>query len=346
MSMKYWFKNDYSFGAHPNVMKAIMDINLEGNIGYGYDQYTAKAKEMIREKTGCPNADVEFMVGGTQTNAMACSFPLKPWEAAICPHSGHLNGHEAGAFEATGHKIIPIEAGLDGKLRPEMILPVLKEHEDVHLTVPKLVYISNSTENGAVYTKAELTALREMCRANGLYLFVDGARLGSALASDQNDMTLKEFAQLPDIFYIGGTKNGALFGEALVINNPELKQDFFRMKKRMGAVIAKGWLQGAMFLALFEDDLYFKLARQTNEMAMRLQSGLQELGLKPWVESSTNQLFFIIPNEMLKVLDEVCEYEIWSAYDTENTVVRFVTCFHTQQADVDGLLAALKAAKD
>ena len=340
--MKYWFRNDYTFGAHPKVMEAVVAANLEGNIGYGEDTYTARAKDRVREVCGTPNATVEFMVGGTQTNVVACAFLLKPWEAAVCPHSGHLNGHEVGAFEATGHKILSVEVGPDGKIAPEHIAPLVTLHEDVHLTRPGLVYISNATENGAVYTKAELTALSEFCHANGLYLFADGARLGCALTSDANDMTLPEFANLVDAFYIGGTKNGAMFGEALVINHPELTRDFFRMKKRMGAVMEKGWIQGAMFLALLEDDLYFKMGRHANEMAARLQNGLKELGWKIWVESPTNQIFAVIPNEVKPKLEEVCEHETWCVYDEDHLVVRFVTCFQTTEADVDGLLAELK----
>ena len=293
--MKYWFRNDYSFGAHPKVLEAVCAANLEGNIGYGEDKYTAKAKDRIREVCGCPDAMVEFLVGGTQTNVVACAFLLKPWEAAICPDSGHLNGHEVGAFEATGHKILSVPATPDGKIVPEQLVPLLKLHQDVHLTKPGLVYISNATENGAVYTKAELTALSEFCHANGLLLFVDGARLGCALTSDANDMTLPEFAALCDAFYIGGTKNGAMFGEALVITRPELTDGFFRMKKRLGAVMEKGWIQGAQFLALFEDDLYFQMGRQANEMAARLQNGLKAKGWKLWVESPTNQVFLLFP---------------------------------------------------
>ena len=340
--MKYWFRNDYSFGAHPKVMDAVLAANLEGNIGYGGDKYTDRAKDRIREVCSCPDAAVEFLVGGTQTNVVACAFLLKPWEAAICPHSGHLNGHEVGAFEATGHKILPVEVGPDGKITPELIAPVLALHQDVHLTKPGLVYISNATENGAVYTKAELTALSEYCRANGLFLFADGARLGCALTSDANDLTLPEFAALVDAFYIGGTKNGAMFGEALVIPRPELAQDFFRMKKRMGAVMEKGWIQGAMFLALLEDDLYFKMARHANEMAARLQNGLKEMGWQIWVESPTNQIFVVVPNDIKPRIDAVCEYEDWCIYDENHTVVRFVTCFQTSEADVDGLLSELK----
>lgn len=340
--MKYWFRNDYSFGAPKEVMDAVVAANLEGNVGYGDDHYTEEAKATIRKKIGIPDAMVEFLIGGTQTNVVACSFLLKPWEAAICPHTGHLNGHEVGAFEATGHKILPVEVGADGKITPELIAPILVVHEDVHLTKPGLVYISNATENGDVYTKAELTALSEYCHANGLLLFVDGARLGSALTSKCNDMTLPEFAHLVDAFYIGGTKNGAMYGEALVITRPELAKDFFRMKKRMGGVMEKGWIQGIMFQKLLEDDLYFKMARHANEMAARLQKGLVEMGWQLWVESPTNQIFFVVPNELRAKIDEVCEYEDWCIYDDTHMVIRFVTCFQTSEEDVDGLLSALR----
>lgn len=341
-NMKYLFRNDYSFGAHPKVMDAVCAANLEGNIGYGEDDYTDRAKARIRELCGCPDAMVEFLIGGTQTNVTACAFLLKPWEAAICADSGHLNGHEVGAFEATGHKIIPVPVGGDGKITPDMLPPVVERHQDPHLTKPGLVYISNATENGAVYTKAELTALSACCHANGLLLFVDGARLGAALTAECNDLTLPELAHLVDAFYIGGTKNGTMFGEALVITRPELAQDFFRMKKRMGAVMEKGWIQGAMFLALFEDDLYFKMARHANEMAARLQAGLQAKGWPLWVDSPTNQVFAVVPDTIKPQIDAVCFCEDWCpAEEVGHTVIRFVSCFQTSQADVDGLLAAL-----
>ncbi len=340
--MQYLFRNDYSFGAHPKVLEAVCKLNLEGNIGYGDDKYTAQAKERVRQVCGLPDAAVEFMVGGTQTNAIACAFLLQPWEAAICADSGHLNGHEVGAFEATGHKILTVSAGEDGKVTPEMLIPLVEKHKDPHLTKPGLVYISNATENGAVYTKAELTALYEYCRGNRLKLFIDGARLGAALTADGNDLTLPELAHLCDAFYIGGTKNGAMFGEALVIRDPEQAKDFFRMKKRLGAVMEKGWIAGAQFLALLEDELYFKMARHANEMAARLQKGLKELGWQLWVESPTNQIFAVVDNGLKPKLDAICAYEDWCPYDADRTVVRFVTCFQTSEADVDGFLAALK----
>ena len=238
--------------------------------------------------------------------------------------------------------MLSVPASPVGKITPEVLVPVLERHQDPHLTKPGLVYISDSTENGAVYTKAELTALSDFCHENGLLLFVDGARLGCALTSEANDLSLPELAHLCDAFYIGGTKNGAMFGEALVITRPELTDGFFRMKKRMGAVMEKGWIQGVTFLTLFgEDQLYFQMARQANEMAARLQDGLKAKGWTLWVESPTNQVFAVIPNEVKPQVDEVCDCEVWCPYDESHTVIRFVTCFHTSQADVDGLLAAL-----
>lgn len=336
------FRNDYSYGAHPRVLEALCATNLEGNIGYGGDSYSGRAKELIRSLCQCPDAAVEFLVGGTQTNVTACAFLLKPWEAVISPASGHLNGHEAGAFEATGHKILTVEAGRDGKLRPELLPPLLERHRDPHMAKPALVYISNATECGTVYTRAELSALHDFCRANGLLLFVDGARLGAALTSAANDLTLPEFARLADAFYIGGTKNGALFGEALVISDPALAADFFRMKKRMGAVMEKGWLQGVQFLTLLKDGLYFDMARRANELAQRLQAGIRALGLPLMVESPTNQVFPIVENTLRLRLGRVCDFEDWEPYDADHTVIRFVTCFHTSQEDVDNLLEALR----
>ena len=339
--MKYMFRNDYSFGAHPKVLEAVCAVNLEGNWGYGDDGYTAKAKDRIREVCGCPDAMVEFLVGGTQTNVVACSFLLKPWEAAICPDSGHLNGHEVGAFEATGHKILPVPVGGDGKITPDMLNPVVERHQDPHLTKPGLVYISNATENGAVYTKAELTALYGFCREHGLYLFVDGARLGAALTSPQSDLTLPDLARLADAFTIGGTKNGALMGEALVLANPALQPDFFRIKKQMGGVLAKGWLLGAQFEALFRDGLYFELARHGNAMAARLQAGLKALDWQLWVDSPTNQIFLVVDQVRRSALQAICAFEDWRpARESGHTVIRLVTCFATAPEDVDGFLAA------
>ena len=340
---QYLLHNDYSFGAHPKVLSALAETNLEGNIGYGDDAYCDRAKNLIRDLCQCPQADVQFLIGGTQTNATAIAAFLRPWEGVIAADSSHINGHEVGAVEATGHKILQIPTGPDGKITPAQIAPILERHKDVHLVKPRLVEIADATESGMVYTKAELTALSEYCRANGLLLFLDGARLGSALASTKKDLTLPDLARLTDAFYIGGTKNGALMGEALVITNPALQPDFFRIKKQLGAVLAKGWLLGVQFEALLKDGLYFEMARHANAMAARLQAGLKALGWKLWVDSPTNQVFAVVDDAVKAKLDTLCAYEDWCpAQEPGHTVIRFVTCFATAPEDVDGFLAALR----
>ena len=340
---QYLFRNDYSFGAHPKVLSALAETNLEGNIGYGDDAYCDRAKDLIRDLCQCPRAEVQFLIGGTQTNFTAIAAFLRPWEGVISADSAHINGHEVGAVEATGHKILQIHTGPDGKIAPEQIAPILERHKDVHLVKPRLVEIADATESGMVYTKAELTALSEYCRANDLLLFLDGARLGTALASPANDLTLPDLARLTDAFYIGGTKNGALMGEALVITNPALQPDFFRIKKQLGAVLAKGWLLGVQFEALLKDGLYFEMARHANAMAARLQAGLKALGWTLWVDSPTNQVFAVVDDATKAKLDTLCAYEDWCpAEELGHTVIRFVTCFATAPEDVDGFLAALR----
>ena len=340
--MKYLFRNDYSYGAHPKVLSALAQSSMEGNVGYGDDPYCQRAADLIRDMCQCPRADVQFLIGGTQTNFTAIAAFLRPWEGVIAADSSHINGHEVGAVEATGHKILQIAAGNDGKIAPEQIAPILERHKDPHLVKPRLVEIADATESGMVYTKAELTALSEYCRANGLLLFVDGARLGAAMTSPANDLTMADLARLTDAFYIGGTKNGALMGEALVIVNEDLQPDFFRIKKQLGAVLAKGWLLGVQFEALFQDGLYFEMARHANAMAARLQAGLKAKGWKLWVESPTNQVFAVVPDSIKPRIDAVCAYEDWCpAEEPGHTVIRFVSCFQTGEEDVDGLLSAL-----
>ncbi len=339
--MKYLFRNDYSFGAHPKVLSALAETSMEGNVGYGEDGYCRRCAGLIRDLCRCPQADVQFLIGGTQTNFTAIAAFLRPWEGVIAAGSSHINGHEVGAVEATGHKILPIPTGPDGKITPEQIAPILERHRDPHLVKPRLVEIADATESGMVYTKAELTALSRFCREHDLLLFLDGARLGSALASPANDLALPDLAELTDAFYIGGTKNGALMGEALVIANSALQPDFFRIKKQLGAVLAKGWLLGVQFEALLQDGLYFEMARHANAMAARLQTGLKSLGWTLMVDSPTNQIFPIVPNALKPALDRLCVYEEWCPGPTpDTTVIRFVTCFATTSEDVDGFLAA------
>ncbi len=340
----YLFRNDYSFGAHPKVLEALAATNLEGCPGYGSDPHCAAAAERLKALCEAPDADVQFFIGGTSANFTAIAAFLRPWEGVFCAHTGHVNGHEAGAVEATGHKLLPLPAGPNGKLTPALIEAALPLYDDVHLVKPRLVYLSDATETGGVYTRAELEALSACCRSHGLLLFLDGARLGCALTSPANDLTLPDLARLTDAFYIGGTKNGALMGEALLIMDPALQADFFRMKKQRGAVLAKGWLLGAQFEALFADGLYFDLAQHANEMAARLQAGLKARGLSFLFESPSNQIFPIVPDHILPALERICAFEVWGpASQAGHTVIRLVASFATQKTDVDGLLADFPA---
>ncbi len=338
----YHFRNDYSHGAHPQVLAALSATNLEGNVGYGFDSYCAQAANLIKEQCHAPQADVQFMIGGTQTNFTAiCAF-LRPWEGVICAATGHINGHEAGAVEATGHKLFQCQTGPDGKLTPDHITPIVAACADLHVVKPRLVYLSDATETGYVYTKAELIALSECCKSNNLYLFLDGARLAAAFGAEENDLTLPDLATCCDAFYIGGTKSGALMGEALVIVTPALQADFFRVKKQRGAVLAKGWLLGVQFEALLRDGLYWELGRHSVAMAQQLQQGLLEMGLPMHALSPTNQIFPVVPNGLLPVLDKLCGYEVWGKADEYLTVIRLVTSFATTAEDVEGFLAELR----
>lgn len=338
------FRNDYSVGAHPKVLEAVAASNLEGNIGYGADGYCERCAQLIRTLCRAPEARVEFLIGGTQTNFTAIAAFLRPWEGVICAQSGHINGHEGGAVEATGHKLFQVPTGPEGKVTVAAIEPVMEACQDTHMVKPGLVYVSDATETGGVYTLAELEALSAYCRANGLLLFLDGARLGAALTAEGNDVTLPDLARLCDAFYIGGTKNGALMGEALVIVTPALQTEFFRVKKQRGAVLAKGWLLGVQFQALLEDGLYWELAAQANSVAGLLQRGLMDKGYAMANVTATNQIFPIVPAKLLTTLDEVCTYEVWSKNPDGTVTVRFVTSFASTAADAEGLLAALPKA--
>lgn len=253
----YSFKNDYSEGAHPRILETLIKTNLEQSEGYGKDVYCEEAKKLIQNKLNNRDLDVHFISGGTQTNLIAISAFLRPYEGVISANTGHIYVNEAGSVEATGHKVIPVNVE-DGKLRRDDILLVLSKFNNEHVVKPKLVYISNSTEIGTVYTKSELEELSKVCRENDLLLFMDGARLGSALSCIENDLTLEDISKLTDVFYIGGTKNGALLGEALVICNKDLQEDFRYNLKQRGAMLAKGRLLGIQFIELFKDDLFLK----------------------------------------------------------------------------------------
>ncbi len=337
----YSFKNDYSEGAHKSILEALLETNMIQETGYGEDSFTEKAKELIKEKLQNKEASIHLLSGGTQTNLIAISAFLRPHEAVISANTGHILVHETGAIEATGHKIISVPSK-DGKLVSEDIVNVLESHTDEHMVRPKLIYISNSTEIGTVYTKEELENLYNCCRENRLILFVDGARLGSALCAEGNELTLEDMGRFSDAFYIGGTKNGALFGEALVIINESLKEDFRFHIKQKGGLLAKGRALGLQFFKLFENDLYFDLAKHANQMSKILSDGIRELGYKFLIDSNSNQVFPILPNEIIKKLEKNYAFYIWEKFDEENSVIRLVTSWATPKEEVEAFVEELK----
>ncbi|MGG3177917.1 aminotransferase class I/II-fold pyridoxal phosphate-dependent enzyme [Priestia megaterium] len=329
----YSFKNDYSEGAHPRILHALTESNFEQEEGYGFDKYTLKAKKLLKEKIGRQDIDVHLFSGGTPTNLTAISASLKPHEAVLSASTGHILVHETGAIEATGHKILSIETE-DGKLTPSNIKQMLDIHTDEHMVKPKLVYISNSTEIGTIYKKDELVKLKSFCAENNLILYMDGARLGSALCSFENDIDLKDLPELLDAFYIGGTKNGALLGEALVICSNNLKEDFRYLMKQKGALLAKGRIIGIQFLELFKDDLYFKLARHANKMTEILKSELSQLNVKFLIGSPSNQIFPILPHKCIEELQKKYSFYVWQRIDSEYAAIRIVTSWATKEEDI------------
>ncbi|AJH01195.1 MULTISPECIES: threonine aldolase family protein [Clostridium] len=326
----YSFKNDYSEGAHSRILNALVETNLEQTDGYGTDQYTERSVNLLKKKIDREDVDIHLLVGGTQVNLTAISAFLRPHQAAIGADTSHINCHETGAIEATGHKVITMKTN-DGKLTPNLIQNVVDSHSDEHMVQPKLVYISNSTELGTLYTKAELIDLHDCCKRNKLLLYLDGARLGSALVAEENDLTLADIAKLVDAFYIGGTKNGALFGEALVICNDELKEDFRYFIKQKGGLLAKGRLLGIQFEELFKDDLYFELAKHANKMALMLKGAIVDEGYKFLTESFTNQQFPIFPNNLIEKLSEKYSFNIERVIDSNYTAIRLVTSWATKE---------------
>ena len=337
----YSFRNDYSEGAHSRILNALVETNLEQTEGYSTDFYTEKAIDLLKKKIDCEDVDIHLLVGGTQVNLTAISAFLRPHQAAIGADTSHINCHETGAIEATGHKVITMKTD-DGKLTVDLVQKVVDTHTDEHMVQPKLVYISDSTEVGTLYTKSELEQLHKCCRKNNLLLYLDGARLGSALVSEENDLTLADITKLVDAFYIGGTKNGALFGEALVICNNALKENFRYFIKQKGGLLAKGRLLGIQFEELFKDDLYFDIARHANKMAILLKDALREKGYKFLTDSSTNQQFPILSNDIVEKLSEKYSFNIERVIDKENTAIRLVTSWATNEANVLEFIEDLK----
>ena len=333
------FFDDYSEGAHPRILEAISTSNLTQQASYGADSYSWEAASLIRERIGNPNSAVHFVSGGTQANIISLASMMKPYEAVIAASTAHINLHEAGAIEATGHKIISAVTK-DGKLSVYDVRRIFELHTDEHMVKPKTVFISNATELGTVYSKNELEELSDLCRRIGLYLYLDGARIGSAVAA--SGVGLQEISELVDAFYIGGTKNGALFGEAIVVNNPTLQEDFRYHIKQRGALLAKGWLLGIQFRELFRDDLYFDLARHGNSMSDILRRNVQRVGYEFLTDSPTNQLFPILPLELFVRLREKYGFYGWRDVGNLKMAIRLVTSWATPEEAVRKFLTDLK----
>ena len=330
------FKNDYGVMAHRRVIEALLKCENEVNIPYGNDIHSANAEKIIKDIFKAPEAKVHFLSGGTQANATVISYILRPYEAVISCDSGHINVHETGAVEGTGIKIITVN-NVNGKLTKENVIKALKLHTDEHMVKPKMLYISNSTECGSIYTKQELYDLRAVCDEYNLYLFLDGARLASALTSEANDVEYEDLAKTCDVFYVGGTKNGLLSGEAVVIVNKSLQENFRYHIKNKGAMLAKGFVLGIQFEEIFKDGLYFKLADYANKMARYIKDNLQKLDVSFTIDSPTNQLFAKFNKQIASILIEKFGCELWENHD-DYSVIRFVTSFKTTKEDCDELI--------
>ena len=340
---------DYNEGAHERILEKLMETNMEQTIGYGEDDYCRQAAELILEKCQMPQAMVQFLVGGTQTNLTVISAALKPYQGVISADTGHINCHETGAIEATGHKVLVLP-GRNGKIKGDQIREMAKAHwEDVcfeHMVQPGMVYISNPTEIGTIYHKRSLEDLYAACKEYGLYLYIDGARLGYGLTARDNDLTLPFIASHCDAFTIGGTKQGALFGEAVVITNPVLAKDFRYMVKQKGGMLAKGRLLGIQFLELMRDDLYFELSAHADNLAMKIRSVLIERGICGPIPSTTNQQFAVFTDQELGRLSEKYSFSYWNRVDESHSMVRICTSWATREEDVDQLLKDLKPRKN
>jgi threonine aldolase len=336
------FKNDYSEGCHPRVLEALVRTNRVQQDGYGVDEYCQRAAELIIEKLNTSTSKVHFVSGGTQANMLVIAACLKPHESVIAATTGHIYTNETGAIEATGHKINAIEAS-SGKLTPAHIQQVLDAHTNKpHVLKQRMVYISNATEMGTTYSKQELTDVYHFCKGNDLYLFMDGARLGNALVAKENDLTLADVATLTDVFWLGGTKNGALLGEAIVINNPILQEDFAFHVKQRGAMLAKGRVLGIQFEELLRDDLYFDLARYANEQAMKLKQAFSDKGILFWEDTTTNQIFPILSNTQIEHLARKFTFHHWRKINENHSAIRLITSWATPSENVEALVREIE----
>lgn len=343
--MKVQFQCDYCEGAHPRIIERLVQTNMMQTPGYGEDEICARARELVKKACDAPNSDVHFLVGGTQTNVTCISSILKPYQGVLCASSGHIGIHETGAIEHGGHKVLPLPSE-DGKISASQIEDAVKEHFDdpsfEHMVQPGMVYISYPTERGTIYSKKELEQISAVCRKYSLPLYVDGARLGYGLTCSECDLELKDFARLTDMFYIGGTKQGALFGEAVVINNDALKPYFRYYIKQNGGMLAKGRLLGIQFEELFRDSLYFDIAREANRLAEKIRVNLKRMGYKFLLDTPTNQIFVIMENSRIAKIEDKIGYEFWFNVDADHSAIRFATSWATTEENVDYLIKVLE----
>lgn len=337
MEQKLNFESDYTEGCHPKILERLVATNLEQTSGYGADVYTRSAEEKIREACQCPGAQVCLLTGGTQTNTTIIDSLLCNYEGVVCVDSGHIAVHEAGAVEAFGHKVLPL-TGVNGKLEAETLKQYLKsfwEDENCeHMVIPGMVYLSHPTECGTLYTKKELERIHKICQSYGLPLFLDGARLGYGLMSRGTDVTLPDLARLTDVFYIGGTKVGALFGEAVVFPHQNMPKHFMTTVKRHGALLAKGRLLGIQFDTLFTENLYMELGAHGIRMAEELKQGMKERGIPFYIESPTNQQFLVLEDVFLRELQKRVKCSFWAKVDEHHTAVRFCTSWATRSESI------------
>ncbi|MBR2037199.1 MAG: low specificity L-threonine aldolase [Lachnospiraceae bacterium] len=341
-----YFDSDYLEGAHPHILELMQETNMVQTCGYGEDAYCEKARELIKEACQAPDALVQFLVGGTQANMTVISAALRPHQGVLCASSGHINVHETGAIESYGHKVLALPAK-NGKITAAQVYQYVNTHRAdpsfEHTVQPGMVYISHPTETGTSYTKAELTELSQVCRELGLYLYLDGARLAYGLAASDNDLDLPTIAKLCDVFYIGGTKCGALMGEAVVISHPDLKKDFRYIIKQKGGMFAKGRLLGLQFIGLFENGLYEEVGRYTIKLADKIRNAIKELGIPFASVNTTNQIFVILEDRQIEILSKEFSMCFFERVDENHCVMRICTSWATKEENVDALIDALKA---
>jgi threonine aldolase len=339
------FTCDYSGGAHPQILAAINAANAEHNLGYGCDLHCQNARNIIRLNVGIPDCDVHFTAGGTITNLSLIASGLRPHECVIAVNSAHIFSHETGAIEATGHRVQTYDSS-DGKLKPGHIERAVRMAENEHIVKPRLVYISNASEIGTIYSRAELIDIRRCCDEYGLLVYLDGARLGAALAADTNDLSLEDVAELTDAFTIGGTKNGFLFGEALVITNPQIARDFRYILKQRGGLFAKGFLIGIQFEAAMQGNLFFDIAKAANKNASLLKSGIAGMGYEFVSESMTNQIFPVFPGEVVDELEKEYLFIRWGGINAGTQAIRLITAWDTEKEHVMAFVDRLRTLKE